>query len=208
MKPICLFLLFLLPTSSHVVFEEIGTMADSTSSFHITVKVGLQEIEDKVVEYTSAVLGYKTQVNWVFDSAARSFEKAHPNTPYHDHHDKYLDMVDLFTTDAGKLKSRIVSLRGVLPTPHRDARAERESRYLKNVLFNTGKKVVKTATGGLGTSMIKVATKGVLRSIFSSNILFSIGQGILGTFMGLYTPNLKLGSLDTRLATLEKTKKE
>ena len=35
--------------------------------------------------------------------------------------------------------------------------------------------------------MIKVATKGVLRSIFSSNILFSLGQGILGTFMGLYT---------------------
>ena len=187
MKPICIFLLLFFPTSSHVVFEEIGTMAGSTSYIHITVRIGLQEIEDKVMEYSEAVLGYKTQIIRVFDDAARSFEKQHPKTPYHDHRDKYLDLVNLFTNDAGKLKSRIVSLRGSLPTPHRDARADRESRDLKDALSNVGRKVVKTAAGGLGTSMIKVASKGILRSIFSSNILFSLGQGILGTFMGLYT---------------------
>ena len=98
-----------------------------------------------------------------------------------------MDMVEMFANDAGKLKSRIVSLRGVLPTPHRDVRAERRSRDLKNTLLNVGKKAVKTASGGFGTNMIKVATKGILRSLGSSNILFTLGQGILGTFMGLYT---------------------
>ena len=56
MKPICFFLLFLLPTSSHVVLEEIPTMAGSTSYIHITVNVGLQEIEDKVMEYTATII--------------------------------------------------------------------------------------------------------------------------------------------------------
>ena len=56
MKPICFFLLFLLPTSSHVVLEEIPTMAGSFSYIHITVNVGLQEIEDKVMEYTATII--------------------------------------------------------------------------------------------------------------------------------------------------------
>ena len=43
-----------------------------------------------------------------------------------------------------------------------------------------------TVAGGLGTNIIKVASKGILRSLGSSNILFSLGQGILGTFLGLY----------------------
>ena len=85
MKPICFFLFFLLPTSSHVVFEEIGTMAGSTSYIHITVKVGLQEIEDKVMEYTTVTVSYKARINQAFDSAAKSFQKANPHTPFHDH---------------------------------------------------------------------------------------------------------------------------
>ena len=82
-------------------------------------------------------------------------------------------MVKMFANDAGKLKSRIVLLRGMLPTPHRDARAERERRGLKNTLFNAGKKAVGAAAGGLGTNMIMVAAKGILRSLGSTNILFS-----------------------------------
>ena len=76
MKPICIFLLLFFPTSSHVVFEEIGTMAGSTSYIHITVRIGLQEIEDKVMEYSEAVLGYKTQIIRVFDDAASSDGKS------------------------------------------------------------------------------------------------------------------------------------
>ena len=51
-------------------------------------------------------------------------------------------------------------------------------------MLNAGKKAVTT---GLGTNLIRIASKGILRSLGSSNILFSLGQGILGTFMGLYT---------------------
>ena len=85
-------------------------MAGSTSYIHITVKVDLQEIEDKVMEYTTATVGYKSRINRAFDSAKTSFLKDHPGMPVHDHRDKYLDMVEMFATDAGKLKSRIVSL--------------------------------------------------------------------------------------------------
>ena len=105
-------------------------MAGSTSCIHITVKVNLQEIEDKVMEYTTATVGYKSRINRAFDSARTSFQKAHPETPLH--RDKYLDMVEMFANDAGKLKSRIVSLGGVLPTPHRDVRAERKSGELSS----------------------------------------------------------------------------
>ena len=136
MKHICFLLLFLLPTSSHVVFEEIGTMAGSTSYIHITVKVGLQDIEDKVMEYTTTISGYKAQINRTFDAAADSWKRATPHTPFDDHRDKYLDMVEVFTHDTGMLKSRIISLRGVLPTPSRDVRAEREERSLIGTLFS------------------------------------------------------------------------
>ena len=158
MKHICFLLLFLLPTSSHVVFEEIGTMAGSTSYIHITVKVGLQDIEDKVMEYTTTISGYKAQINRTFDAAADSWKRATPHTPFDDHRDKYLDMVKVFTHDAGKLKSRIVLLQGVLPTPSRDVRAEREERSLFSMLLNVGKKVAgSTVAGGSGTNIIKVA---------------------------------------------------
>ena len=146
MKPVCFFLFFLLPTSSHIIFEEIGTMAGSTSYIHITVNVGLQEIEDKVMEYTKAIFSYKALVNRTFD-----------NQRY-----EYMNMVEMFANDAGKLKSRIVLLWDVLPTPNRDVRVERERRGLKYMLFNGGKKVVGAAAGGLGTSVIKVAAKGIL----------------------------------------------
>ena len=187
MKPVCFFLLFLLPTSSHLIFKEIGTMAGSTSYIHVTVNVGLQEIEDKVMEYTAAILGSKALVNQTFESMSSSWKTKSPNTNFDDQRYEYMNMVQMFANNAGKLKSRIGSQRGVLPTPNRDVRAERERRGLKNRLFNAGMKVVGAAAGGLRTNLIQEAARGILRSLGSSNILFSLGQGILGTFMGLYT---------------------
>ena len=162
MKPVCFFLFFLLPPSSHIAFEEIGTMAGSTSYIHITVKVGLQEIVGKVMEYTEVIFGYKVLVNQTFESVAKSWETTSPHTKFDDQRFKYMNKVEMFANNAGKLKSRIVTLRGVLQTPNRDVGAERERRGLKYTLFNAGKKVVGTAAGGLGTNLIKLAVKQII----------------------------------------------
>ena len=153
------FTFLLLPTYSHVVFKEIGTMAGSTSYIHITVNAGLQDIEDKVMEYTEAIFSYKALVNWTFKDVESSWKSKSPNVKFDDQRSQNMNLVGMFANEAGKLKSRIVSLRGTLPTLSRDARSERRPRGLKTTLINVGKKAV---VGVFGTKLIKIATKGVL----------------------------------------------
>ena len=63
MRHLFFFTLLLLPTYSHVVFEEIGTTASSPSYILITVNVGLQEIKDNFIEYVNTIFSYKALVN-------------------------------------------------------------------------------------------------------------------------------------------------
>ena len=188
MKPFFVILLLFLPAHPHVVFEEIGTMAGSTSYLHITVNVGLGDIDDRVLEYVAAVRGYEQKVNQTFtkyleDTSGREDMK-YPKSHYEKSWKSYLTMTKSFTRDAGDLKGKIRNLRGVLAGPPQDVRTKRVSRGIGSMLLNAGVKAVKGATG---TSFIKAAAKGILRSVGSSNIFFSLGQGILGTFMGLFT---------------------
>ena len=164
-------------------------MVGSTSYIHITVNVGLQEIKDKVAEYTQAIISYKVLGNQTFKSLAPSWNPVYvPSEPavrFENQQLEYVNLVEMFVSDAGRLKSRIVNLWGSLPTPSRGVRAERGKQGLLSTLFRAGKKVLGGAAGGLGTNIIKVVSKGILRSLGSSSILWSLGQGIQGTFIGI-----------------------
>ena len=82
MRHLFFFTFFLLPTYSHVLFEDIGTMAGSTSYIHITINVGLQDIEDKVTEYTKAIFSYKALVNRTFKDLESSWKSKSPNVKF------------------------------------------------------------------------------------------------------------------------------
>ena len=157
MRHLFFFTFLLLPTYSHVIFEEIG--ATSTSYLHITVNVGLQDIEDKVMEFTEAIFSYKALVNRTFKDVESLWKSKLPYVKFNNQPTQYMNLVGMFANDAGKLKARIILLRGTLPTPSRDARSERRPRGLKTTLINVGKKAV---VGVFGTKLIKIATKGVL----------------------------------------------
>ena len=72
MRHLFFFTFLVLPTYSHVVFDEIGRMAGSTSYIHITTNVGLLDIEDKVTEYIEAIFSYKALVNQTFKDVESS----------------------------------------------------------------------------------------------------------------------------------------
>ena len=91
------------------------------------------------MEYTEAIFRTKALVY-------RTFKEVESSWKFDNQLSQYMNLVRMFATDAGKLKSRIVLLRGTLPTPSRDARSERRPRGLKNTVINAGKKAV---VGGL-----------------------------------------------------------
>ena len=109
-----LFFLTLLPSYSHVVFEEIGAMVGSTSYIHITVNVGLQEIKDKVAEYTQSIISYKVLGTQTFKSLAPSWNPVYVPSEqavrFENQQLEYVNLVEMFVSDAGRLKSRIVNL--------------------------------------------------------------------------------------------------
>ena len=75
------------------------------------------------MEYTKAIFSYKALVYQTFKEVESSWKSKLLKVKLDDQRSQYIDLVGMFATDAGKLRSRIVSLRGTLPTPSRDARS-------------------------------------------------------------------------------------
>lgn len=184
----CLLLIFLLSqVGSHVVFEEIGQMAGATSYIHLSITLGLSDLEERINDYSKCIAIYKHQVNSTFTMAYSNTTDKDRNHTLHVYHARYLDMAATFQRDAGHLKTQIRNIRGILPAPSNGpapSNYDRDKRSLvANLLIKTGGKILK----GLGGQIFKTAKNGVLRQARSPGLLFTLANGILGTFMGLYT---------------------
>ena len=192
-----LFLFPSLPTHAHVVFEEIGTMAGSTSYIHLSLIVGLQDIEENVEGYSNIIDRYYTLVNETFSGAIQEARQSHDMTSNErasklfGEWRKYRQAIEPFYDQARLLRTKIQDLRALLPNP-----LSRTSRGIPGILLNVAKQGLRLAAGSSGSSsssgsilgkVAKFATKGILRQVTSPGILFSLAGGILGTFMGLYT---------------------
>ena len=181
-------------THAHVVFEEIGTMAGSTSYIHLSLIVGLQDIEEKVEGYSSIIDRYYSLVNETFEEAIQEARRStdmlsnERASKLFGEWRKYRQAIEPFYDQARLLRNKIRDLRALLPNP-----LSRPSRSIPGVLLNVAKKGLKLASGSSGGSgsvigkIAKFATKGILRQVTSPGIIFSLARGILGTFMGLYT---------------------
>ena len=95
-------------------------MADSTAYIHITVNAGLQDIEDKVTEYVNEIYRFTALVNQTLATVVPSWKPIEtPSAPticFDDQRHKYLNLIETFISDSGKLKSRVVNLQGILLT--------------------------------------------------------------------------------------------
>lgn len=164
-------------SQGHVVFEEIGSIAGSTSFIHLSLPISFDAIDFSINTFTSAIAIYKSKINQTFSEAEDQMKNRPKGDPIREHllakRLTYEQLIDGFMKGAGRLKSRLRNLRGVLPagpsSPHR-----RDRRFIGVI------------TKVLGP-VVKFASKGALRKVRGTSLLASIGQGILGTFMGFFT---------------------
>jgi len=209
-----LFLSLSLHACGNVVFEEIGQMAGATSYIHLSVTVGLRDIEEQVLHFAQQITAYEVQINKTYDEAHRQFEldcldeqltwkKDDCDRTWQRQMEKdqprYVRMADTFRGDADRLLEKIRNLRGVLPTPtdadpdpfstnnfgNTESRTKRS--LLQTMMMRQGAKLVKPGISKLGNFIFKTTKNGMLRQTRSPSLIFSLAKGILGTFMGLYT---------------------
>jgi len=199
-------LLLLLHTAAHVVFEEIGQMAGATSYIHLTIPVGLNVLEEQISDFIECVNTYRNEVN---ESLARQIEKLPKDLQHWERvskvntlqqqHMRNFNLSAAFILQGEDLQRKVAHLRGVLPAPATTPDAQtrtsgssvsRKKRGLMKQFTTQGSNFLRSkGTKQILGTAFKVAKHGLIRSLGSPSIIFSLAKGILGTFMGLYTQN-------------------
>lgn len=149
--------------SSHIVFEEIGTMVGSVSYLHCAVVVNTSAITNMVAQAVTGIKLWSQSIGSLFNRY--SYDNGGLNQ-YKEMDRQYYDHLQNFFEDSlARIQFKVQDLQQVLPKPPAEHR--RSSRSVPLELLKAG--------------------GAILSNIVSApNFFMSLAQGIFGTFMGLY----------------------
>jgi hypothetical protein len=187
-----------------VVFEEIGQMSGATSYIHLSVTIDLEDLDTRATDFSRHVYTYKQKINDTFSQAIRDADRdCMRGQRFCDETRKgtlinsqmrFLKMGNRFQEDANRIRTRIINLRGILPSPTTPPESNGPT-YSTNIFSRKKRGSVSSLVKSHGSSILKkaggmilkAAKHGILRGAGSPSLIFSLAKGILGTFMGLYT---------------------
>ena len=186
----CLVAIILTTGWSHVVFEEIGSMAGSASYIHCTLNVNLSAIHDLISTYSGAIDAYKKRVDEAFTHYKGDTKNFYD--PVYERRQlgqlQYTQLLQTFQSTADQMTARLQDLQNILPQnslgdPNRLESFARSRRALPLLAARAVGGLLRKGVSGLGGRLVR----GGLPKFGKPSILMSLAQGVFGTFMGLYT---------------------
>ena len=186
----CLVAILLTTGWSHVVFEEIGSMAGSASYIHCTLNVNLSAIHDLISTYSGAIDAYKKRVDEAFTHYKGDTKNFYD--PVYERRQlgqlQYTQLLQTFQNTADQMTARLQDLQNILPQnslgdPNRLESFARSRRALPLLAARAVGGLLRKGVSGLGGRLVR----GGLPKFGKPSILMSLAQGVFGTFMGLYT---------------------
>jgi hypothetical protein len=185
----CLLAAVLVPGWSHVVFEEIGSMAGSASYIHCTLNINLSAIEELIQTYNRTISTYRQKVDAAFVNF--SGDAAYYDPVYQRRvlsRTQYDKLLQTFQGIVAQMYARLIDLRGILPgsSQGNPSRLESFARSRRSVPLLAARALgglVRKGFSGVGGKLVR----GGLPKFGKPSLLLSLAQGVFGTFMGLYT---------------------